>query len=268
MSIQKESSNKEVVESAQEALTLIDIGQSFVLANASAEGVLRDLNKLLPELETLKVCIETLARRMLQDGRIQSGSLWKSAAEEVRVIGLANLDSERQDDYPALVFYTPSNRKEASGQVLAERLADWESKYSMVSLADPERTPENVKAILDGMIDDIAQAPRFADDGLNLRAIAHGLRRSVNALRAMVPDLLERCLPDGDLDWGLETGSAWSHRNGNIYTVIGSADKGQRVIYHGKNGKVWSRLLSDWHRSMTPIPLEGAAKLCASTRLK
>ena len=128
MSIQKESSNKEVVESAQEALTLIDIGQSFALANASAEGVLRDLNKLLPELETLKVCMETLAQRTLQDGRIQPGSLWKNAAEEVRVIGLANLDAERQDDYPALVFYTPSNRKEAGGQVLAERLADWESK--------------------------------------------------------------------------------------------------------------------------------------------
>lgn len=268
MSAKKEISNKEVVESAQGALTLIDIGQSFALANVSGEGVLRDLNKLLPELETLKVCMETLARRMLQDGRIQPGSLWKSAAEEVRVIGLANLDAERQDDYPALVFYTPSNRKEAAWQVLSERLVDWEKKYSLVSLADPELTPENVKAILDGMIDEIAQAQRFADDDLNLRAIAHGLRRSVHALRVMVPALLERCLLDGDLDGGLETGSVWSHRNGNHYLVIGSADKGQRVVYHGENGKVWSRLLSDWHRSMTPIPLEGAAKLCASTQLK
>jgi|SRR5688500_13143144 len=67
----------------------------------------------------------------------------------------------------------------------------------------------------------------------------------------------------------LEIGSRWQHKNGNYYTVdkITNRDSTRQedypvtVVYHGDNGKEWSRKLSDWHRSMTfvaaaPSPAE------------
>ena len=55
-------------------------------------------------------------------------------------------------------------------------------------------------------------------------------------------------------------GSRWRHRNGNAYTVLMLAnehtDRPEKypvtVVYQGDNGRVWSRPLSDWRRSMTP----------------
>lgn len=64
-------------------------------------------------------------------------------------------------------------------------------------------------------------------------------------------------------------GSFWQHHNGNRYTVLmvtntEGDDPTKRekypptVVYEGQNGKLWSRKLADWHRSMTPIyPGEG-----------
>lgn len=269
MTTQKET-NDAIAKAVHDALTMIDIGQSFVLANSSTAGMLRDLEKLVPELENLKQTLALLPSRMLQEGRIQPGSLWKNKDTEVRVVGLANVDSSRLADYPVLVFHTPINRKEERGQnaVRSTPIEDWEEEFSLVSLPDPEACVENVLAILEAMTHDIAQAHTLGDDYLNIRSIAHRLRSPVLALRAMVPMLLDRCLPDGDDSCFPDTGSEWTHRNGNRYTVIGSSDAGQRVVYRGDNGKVWARLLSDWHRSMSPIHSEGALKLCASTRLK
>ena len=52
----------------------------------------------------------------------------------------------------------------------------------------------------------------------------------------------------------------WIHRNGNVYMVLHIANIGYRnkiypvtVVYKGLNGWVWTRPLSDWHRSMTLI---------------
>lgn len=53
--------------------------------------------------------------------------------------------------------------------------------------------------------------------------------------------------------------SWWKHRNGNNYQVIMIAnaftDNEEKypvtIIYKGLNGRVWSRPLSDWHRSMS-----------------
>ena len=53
--------------------------------------------------------------------------------------------------------------------------------------------------------------------------------------------------------------SKWKHYNGIEYKVIAIANEENtekyptQVIYKGENGKVWSRLLSDWHRSFTEI---------------
>ena len=54
--------------------------------------------------------------------------------------------------------------------------------------------------------------------------------------------------------------SVWQHRDGDIYKVVMLANEATEqpdrypvtVVYRGKDGKVWSRPLSDWHRSMTP----------------
>lgn len=53
--------------------------------------------------------------------------------------------------------------------------------------------------------------------------------------------------------------SEWTHRNGNSYRVLMIANEGSEkedypvtVIYQGlQNGKIWSRPLSDWYRSMS-----------------
>lgn len=50
----------------------------------------------------------------------------------------------------------------------------------------------------------------------------------------------------------------WRHKNGNTYRVLFVTNLGKRseehppqVVYAGAFGNVWSRPLSDWHRSMT-----------------
>ena len=60
----------------------------------------------------------------------------------------------------------------------------------------------------------------------------------------------------------VEERSVWRHRNGNTYEVItlanASTDRPEEypitVMYKGTtNGKVWSRPLASWHKSMTLI---------------
>ena len=52
----------------------------------------------------------------------------------------------------------------------------------------------------------------------------------------------------------------WLHNNGNEYKVLLIANYNstnskypKTVVYRGPNGRIWSRLLSDWHRSFTLI---------------
>ena len=53
--------------------------------------------------------------------------------------------------------------------------------------------------------------------------------------------------------------SKWRHTNGIKYKVIAIANEENTekypitVVYKGKNGKIWSRLLTDWHRSFTEL---------------
>ena len=55
-------------------------------------------------------------------------------------------------------------------------------------------------------------------------------------------------------------GEKWRHYNGLVYTVLFLTNKDSvyeqhqpTVIYQGANGKLWSRVLSDWHRSFTRV---------------
>lgn len=55
--------------------------------------------------------------------------------------------------------------------------------------------------------------------------------------------------------------SEWQHKNGNRYTVLCIAneftDRPEQypptVVYQGLNGRIWSRPVSDWARSMTLV---------------
>lgn len=70
-----------------------------------------------------------------------------------------------------------------------------------------------------------------------------------------------------DMD-GIEVpamGSQWSHSNGDTYIVAGYADmfsdnhqrRPPRVIYRSaKTGRVWSRVLTEWHDSMKALRAE------------
>lgn len=57
-----------------------------------------------------------------------------------------------------------------------------------------------------------------------------------------------------------EINSVWIHTSGTepyIVLLITNLDATKddypvTVVYQGTDGKVWSRKLSDWHRSMTP----------------
>ncbi len=58
----------------------------------------------------------------------------------------------------------------------------------------------------------------------------------------------------------IEAGTRWTHRNGNVYTVLFLTNKAApseryplTVVYHGENGNVWSRPADDWYRSMTKV---------------
>jgi hypothetical protein len=62
----------------------------------------------------------------------------------------------------------------------------------------------------------------------------------------------------------VKPGTVWRHRNGNLYCVMclaNSASTSERypvtVVYMGTNGLIWSRQLSDWHRSMTLETADG-----------
>ena len=55
-------------------------------------------------------------------------------------------------------------------------------------------------------------------------------------------------------------GTKWEHYNGCKYNVLMLTNLHSEnekypvtVVYQGENGRVWSRPLSDWHRSMTEI---------------
>jgi hypothetical protein len=55
-------------------------------------------------------------------------------------------------------------------------------------------------------------------------------------------------------------GTRWRHKNGCEYYVLfltndtsTDPDYPVTVVYIGDNGRRWSRPLSDWHRSMTPM---------------
>lgn len=52
-------------------------------------------------------------------------------------------------------------------------------------------------------------------------------------------------------------GSRWQHYNGAKYTVLTCTNEPNderyptMIVYQGDNGKIWSRRVDDWHRSMT-----------------
>jgi len=55
-----------------------------------------------------------------------------------------------------------------------------------------------------------------------------------------------------------EAGDLWRHRNGNMYRVLMLANRPNEerypttVVYETvANGNLWTRPLSDWHRSFT-----------------
>ncbi len=83
------------------------------------------------------------------------------------------------------------------------------------------------------------------------------LEKEVLALKARVDPP-----PPYNLDqtMGIVLGTRWQHSNGVYvpydFTNLGSNEEMKyppRVSYRGENGKVWSRSISDWHRSMKEI---------------
>ena len=58
-----------------------------------------------------------------------------------------------------------------------------------------------------------------------------------------------------------ESGTVWTHRNGNTYEVVcvTNVTEGDdiryplTVVYRGENGKMWSPVAADWQRSMTRL---------------
>lgn len=65
--------------------------------------------------------------------------------------------------------------------------------------------------------------------------------------------------PQGGGKLDPESGSVWVHSNGIRYTVLFLTNLDTQyptsypvtVVYVGPNGKLWSRPLHSWHRSMT-----------------
>ena len=58
-----------------------------------------------------------------------------------------------------------------------------------------------------------------------------------------------------------EPEQTWRHSNGAIYTVLFVTNTAvvreghpPDVVYQSENGNLWSRPLSDWHRSFTHVP--------------
>jgi len=59
-----------------------------------------------------------------------------------------------------------------------------------------------------------------------------------------------------------ELGSQWEHHSGRIYTVLGTANIKQTdhlakypvtVVYVGKNGNLWTKLIDNFLKTMTEI---------------
>lgn len=71
-------------------------------------------------------------------------------------------------------------------------------------------------------------------------------------------------------------GSQWAHTNGNRYTVLCIANEfterpeqyPQTVVYRGENGRIWSRPVSEWGRSMTPVESGAKVPLLSETELQ
>ena len=86
-----------------------------------------------------------------------------------------------------------------------------------------------------------------------------------DALTTYCIDLIHKYAQDRSMwvsDHTVTSGSLWKHKNGNKYEVITIANSETKtdrypvtVIYKNiYNGSIWSRSLSDWHRSMTLLP--------------
>lgn len=56
-----------------------------------------------------------------------------------------------------------------------------------------------------------------------------------------------------------EVNSVWEHHSGRRYKVLHIANEPNdtryplSIVYQGTNGKIWVRVASDWHRSMTKV---------------
>lgn len=69
-------------------------------------------------------------------------------------------------------------------------------------------------------------------------------------------------------------GSVWCHTNGNRYIVMCIANEFSErpeqypptVVYQGENGRIWSRPVSDWARSMTWVAAQQAPLLSQEER--
>lgn len=113
------------------------------------------------------------------------------------------------------------------------------------------------------------QAAFAASVGLNgpkLTNVLNGTRRpQISELTAMarvlnvpMPNMMQcfgfSAMSDNDIP---EIGSTWEHTSGRIYTVIHIANMPdtprypRTVVSQDAVGAVWTRPVSDWHRSMT-----------------
>lgn len=85
-------------------------------------------------------------------------------------------------------------------------------------------------------------------------------RVSYNDNKIFYPERLEGYEPPTKEDIKIPTiKSKWKHTNGLKYKVIAITNElntekyPTTVVYKGKNGKIWSRPLSDWYISFTEL---------------
>lgn len=89
--------------------------------------------------------------------------------------------------------------------------------------------------------------------------------RSNDPTLDLVASLCEQILntsvqPTQDQFNDIPVGSTWTHSNGYVYRVIAIANHPSgdplrypaSVVYQGENGRIWTRPMSEWHRSMSP----------------
>lgn len=68
-----------------------------------------------------------------------------------------------------------------------------------------------------------------------------------------------QALPNA-LDAGVPIGSVWTHSGGDVYVVEGHTNLHSTqpdryppsIVYRGPDGRIWSRPVADWSRSMIP----------------